>query len=242
MEAVILLRHRDALGGRVLEVGCGAGRVLGYLLELGGEVHGIDVSPAMVEYCRREYPDAKVTVGDLGDLRASTEGQFGAIIAADNVLDVFDDPERRRVLAGIRELLSPGGVLVFSTHNLAYVDADHGAVSDRRGRGTALLSKALERPLADVARTTLALPRRLANRRRLAPLQNRASDHAIINDEAHDFALLHYYIGRDDQERQLRELGYELVECLDADARRVDRGQAGVGPWLHYVARAQRTD
>jgi len=237
VEATLLIRHRHALSGRTLEIGCGAGRILGYLLEFGGEVHGIDLSPSMVEYCRRRYPRAHLRVGDLRDLSASTEGLYDAVIAADNVIDVLDDAGRRRALEQARDVLAPDGLLVFSSHNLGYIEAGGGARSRRIG---GLLAKALARPPAEVAGKVARLPRSVRNRRRLAPMQTRAPDHAILNDEAHDYGLLHYYIRRDDQERQLAELGYELLECLDADGRDVGAGQSGVGPWLHYVARAQR--
>jgi hypothetical protein len=42
-----------------------------------------------------------------------------------------------------------------------------------------------------------------------------------------DYALLHYYIGCDDQERQLADVGFELLECLDLEARPVEAGQTG---------------
>src|SRR5579875_2423465 len=75
VEVVILARYREALSGRVLELGCGAGRIIGYLLALGGEVHGIDISPRMVERCRRAYPGANVREGDLRALeRAGGRG------------------------------------------------------------------------------------------------------------------------------------------------------------------------
>src|SRR5690348_9366720 len=51
-EVMILVRHRDEIGPRVLDLGCGAGRLTGYLADLWPEVHGIDVSPAMLEHCR----------------------------------------------------------------------------------------------------------------------------------------------------------------------------------------------
>jgi len=59
----------------------------------------------------------------------------------------------------------------------------------------------------------------------------------VLNDEAHEYGLLHYYIGRDAQERQLRAAGLELIECLDPDGGPVPGGRDGAGPWLHYVAR-----
>ena len=43
----------EAFRGRVLEVGVGGGRLLGYLVQLGGEVHGVDISQRMVDRCSR---------------------------------------------------------------------------------------------------------------------------------------------------------------------------------------------
>ena len=37
--------------------------------------------------------------------------------------------------------------------------------------------------------------------------------------------------------RQLDQLGYELIECLDAEGSPVGLGQRSPSPWLHYVAR-----
>ena len=243
VEVVLLVSYRDVLSRRTLEVGCGAGRILGYVAQLGGEAHGIDISPAMVEHCRTRYPAAHTQVGDLANIAGSAEGPFDAVLALDNVLDVFDDAERRRVLADLRGLLAPDGLLIFSSHNLAYVDRGAPGAGDEkapagRGRARHLLSEVASRPPSNVARAVARIPGRRRNRKRLGPLQRRGDGYAIINDSAHDYALLHYYIGRDDQARQLRETGYELVECLDADGRLVGRGEPNPDPWLHYVARS----
>lgn len=242
VEVVVLLRHRDALSRRVLEIGCGAGRVLGYLVAIGGEVHGIDISPPMVEFCRRRYPEAEVRVGDLrafadlDDRSAAVDRPWDAIVAFDSVLDVLDDGERRRVLSGLRTLIAPGGVLMFSSHNLSHVDAS--ADADRGSQALGLLTELLDHPPAKIARAVARLPRMIRNRRALAPLQRQADDHAILNDEAHDWGLLLYYIRREDQERQLVELGYEPVECLDTEGHVLAAGEPGAAhPWLHYIAR-----
>jgi len=41
VEVMLLIRYREALSGRVLELGCGAGRVTGYLAELASHAHGL---------------------------------------------------------------------------------------------------------------------------------------------------------------------------------------------------------
>ncbi|HEY6397466.1 MAG TPA: class I SAM-dependent methyltransferase, partial [Solirubrobacteraceae bacterium] len=182
VEVVLLMRYQQQLSGRVLDAGCGAGRVLGYLVALGGEVHGIDVSTSMTEYCRRAYPEAHVGVGDLAALSKSVTGPFDAVIVADSTLDVFDDAQRRAVLADIRELLGPGGVLIFSSHNLDHADGKPEAVGGApRSRAPALLELLTGTTPRHAVGEALRLPRRIRNRRRLAPLQSRAADHAILN-------------------------------------------------------------
>lgn len=232
VEVVLLARYREHLSGRVLEVGCGAGRILGYLVALGGEAHGVDVSPRMVEYCRRHYPDASVLVGDMSNLPDAVDGGFDAIFASYNVIDVLDDGARRELLSDLRGRLRAAGLLIFSSHNLAVAEAGGTRLRNRR------MLQRLARPPRELLELPRRLPARIRNRRRLAGLERREGDHAILNDAALDYALLHYYIRRDDQERQLDQLGYDLVECLDLEGRTVARGEeAAYCSELHYVAR-----
>lgn len=237
VEILVIARYHQALSGRVLEAGCGAGRVLGYLAAVGREVHGIDISPAMVDYCRHAYPQATVRVGDLGALTESVDGRYDAVVAADNVLDVFEDADRRRVLGEMRTVLTPDGILIFSSHNLAYANGEPDATGPQPNAARSRLAKLVQLSPAGLASIALRTPTRVRNRLRLAPLQHRADDHAILNDVEGDYAVLHYYIGRDEQERQLSEAGLVLVECLDVQGRFVPSGEVGYGPWLHYIAR-----
>jgi SAM-dependent methyltransferase len=239
VEVDLLLRHRDALSGRVLDAGCGAGRLLGYLLALGGEVHGVDISARMVEHCRQAYPAAQVAVGDLRTLAQAVRGPFDAVIAADNVLDVFDAADRSRVLSEIGTLLAPAGLLIFSSHNLSRAGADRGRPPS--GRAQLLIDKVSSKPLIEIARALRSAPRRRRNRRRLRPLERHADGYAVLNDSEADYGVLHYYVERDQQERQLAAVGYELVECLDVDGSPVGAGETGRAPWLHYVARPAST-
>lgn len=232
VEVVLLMRYRDPLSGRILDVGCGAGRILGYLITLGGDVLGVDVSPRMVEYCRRCYPEAAVLVADMGRLPESIGGGFDVILASYNVIDVLDDPARRAFLSDMHQRLASDGLLIFSSHNLGYAERSGTEPTPRR-----LLGR-LNRPPRELIELPLRLPARIRNRRRMRALERREADHAILNDLALDYALLHYYVRRDDQERQLDQLGYELVECLDLDGRTIPPGDpASHCSELHYVAR-----
>jgi SAM-dependent methyltransferase len=239
VEMVILLRYRDELSRRVLEAGCGAGRVLGYLIELGGQVHGIDLSPAMVEFCRVTYPAADVRVGDVSTLSRQLTEPFDAIFAPNNLIDVFDDTARRAVLDEFNRSLVDGGLLIFSSHNLDEREpaTGPGELDSLPKKVASLVVKALHKPPADVVQRAVRLPIARRNRRRLAPLEVATSEYAIVNDETFDYSLLHYYVRRDAQERQLAERGFQLLECLDADSRAVHSGEKSASPWLHYIAR-----
>lgn len=237
-EVILLARYREALAGRALDVGCGAGRLLGYLCALGADAHGVDIAPEMVARCRLRLPGADVRVGDLSALGEAVEGPFSAIVLSANVLDVLDDGQRRAALAEIRGLLGPGGVLAFSSHNLAHWDRLAAQRTPARGlrRVRAIAGQAAHRSPAWMAEALVRLPRRRSNRRRLGPLQHRAGDHAIVNDAAHDYSLLHYYISRAAGERQLSELGYAVLDVLELDGSSPLPGADGRGPSLYYVA------
>jgi SAM-dependent methyltransferase len=225
-ETVLLERFRNELSGRVLELGCGAGRLTGHLGELSADVHGVDLSPAMVAYCRRTYPRLTFTVGDLRDLSPFAGGSRDVVLAPFNVIDVLDDRERRCVLREIGRVLVDGGLLIVSSHNLHYAPSipRPTRIEQRTPRG--------------IARGLRQLPRRVRNRRRLAPLERHERDYAVLVDEAHDFSLLHYYISRDAQARQLSDEGFELLECLALSGAVVGPGEAcAESPELYYVAR-----
>jgi SAM-dependent methyltransferase len=242
VEVKVLVRYRDAIvDRRVLELGCGAGRILRYLVMLGADAHGVDLAAAMVEYCRIAVPEATVSVGDVLDLRASVEGRFDTVIAPDNLIDVFADEERRRVLTQIREIIAPEGLLIFSTHDLGWMDDPTSTPrpSDPYAP-THPFRRLLDKSPAALVRAVRRRQITAINRRRLGPLQERHADYAIVNDFPHEYSLLHYYITRDAQERQLAATGWTLVECLDTDGRLVAPGGHGVADTLLYVARPTR--
>lgn len=226
VEKIMLERYREALAGRVLELGSGAGRLTGHLIELGGDVHGLDLAPAMVAYCRETYPKGTFSVGDLRDLTGFENGSLDAVVGTFNVIDVLGDVERRRVLGEVRRVLGRGGLFIVSSHNRGYVPRTSVAIR--------VLSGGTWRPW----RSAKGLPRRLRNRRKFRPLEREEAGYALINDEAHDFSVLHYYISRDAQFQQLADEGFETIECLDLDGSAVPEGAVAAHcSELHYIAR-----
>jgi SAM-dependent methyltransferase len=228
VEADILLRYRDELAGRVLELGSGAGRVAGYLVELAREAHGIDISPQMLDYCRRTWPEGHWHEGDFNDLSMFDDGSIDALFGTCNILDILSDAERGEMLDKMHRVIAPDGLLVMSAHNLGYVP---------QLRTPTDVRVQLAHPRAFVF-DVLRMPARIRNRRRLLPLEEQGSGWALVNDGVYDFSMLHYFISSDAQEEQLRQHGFELIECLDLEGRRIAPGdEAPDTVELHYVAR-----
>ncbi|MEA2405218.1 MAG: hypothetical protein QOE08_1865 [Thermoleophilaceae bacterium] len=226
VETVLLVRFRDDLGGRVLELGCGAGRLTGYLADLSSEVEGLDVSDEMLAYARSRYPKASFRRGDIRDLSAEPDASRDAVVAGYNLPDILTDEDRGVLMDEVHRMLVPGGLFVFSTHNLGAADARERPTDVRRDHPLRLA--------ADLVR----MPRRVRNSRRLRSSERHEPGYAILNDVSHDFRALHYYISRDDQERQLGEHGFELIECLDLDGATVGPSEtAAHSSELHYAAR-----
>ena len=104
-----------ARGARILDAGCGPGRVGGRLAELGHKVVGLDLDPVLIAAAEQDHPGPTWLVGDLAelDLRASgiDEG-FDIVVCAGNVMGFLDPATRRQVLANLRSVLAPGGRIV----------------------------------------------------------------------------------------------------------------------------------
>lgn len=223
---VMLLQSYEQFRGRVIELGCGTGRVTGHLVAGGAEVDAVDVSAPMLAEARRRHPRATFHLLDMRGIGSFAEASFDAVIATCNVLDVLDDDDRRAVLRDVRRLLRPDGILVFSSHNRGHITR---------------LREPWQLPLRSPPRLVnglIRLPFRLRNRRRLQPFVVHGDDYEILNDAAHDWRLLQYYIAPAAQRRQLADCGFELLASLTLDGAPVSDGEdAAEHVELHYVAR-----
>jgi SAM-dependent methyltransferase len=99
-----------APGRRVLDAGCGTGRVAIELHRRGFEVTGVDLDLAMLEAARRKAPALAWHQGDLAAL--ALEQRFDAVVLAGNVLIFVAPGTEAATIAACAEHLAPGGVLV----------------------------------------------------------------------------------------------------------------------------------
>ncbi len=126
------LGKRGLRKGRVLDVGCGTGRAFEPLLSRGWEIHGCDLSPAMLERARERFGDqVELDVADMRELPVFGEFEL-ALVLNDAVNYLLGDGELERSLRAIRPNLAADGLLLFDANSrllfrLAY-EADEAAV------------------------------------------------------------------------------------------------------------------
>ena len=111
-------RFVDALApraARVLDAGCGPGRVGAFLHALGHTVVGVDVDPVLIVAANADHPGPTWIVGDLAELSLAPDvarDGFDVIVSAGNVVTFLAPSTRRAVLTNLRRSLRPEGRVV----------------------------------------------------------------------------------------------------------------------------------
>lgn len=92
-------------GSRILDAGCGPGRVGAVLARLGHDVVGVDVDPVLIEAAVEDHPGPRWIVQDLAELDLGAHGipeRFDAIVCAGNVMTFLAPSTRAEVLRRLR--------------------------------------------------------------------------------------------------------------------------------------------
>src|SRR5438552_2153116 len=100
---------------RVLEVGCGRGRVIEELIGLGarpGLLAGVDLRPEAIESARSRWPEADLRVADAQHLPFAAES-FDLVIVFTVFSSILDDGVAKRVAKEICRVVKPAGGVVY---------------------------------------------------------------------------------------------------------------------------------
>jgi SAM-dependent methyltransferase len=103
---------RESGGTRVLDAGCGTGRVAIELAARGFAVVGVDVDTAMLTAARAKNPDLPWFDADLADLDTAIDLEFDLAVLAGNVMIFLEPGTESDVVGGVSAHLAPGGLLV----------------------------------------------------------------------------------------------------------------------------------
>lgn len=100
--------------GRVLELGCGMGHLLAWLMDR-YQVYGSDINPWALAQARRNVPQGKFVLLSA-DEPLVFDAQIFDVVVAKHVVEHLRHPER--AISEMSRVLKPGGLLVLATPNL----------------------------------------------------------------------------------------------------------------------------
>lgn len=108
-----------APGSRILDAGCGPGRIAGALHRRGHRVVGVDADPVLIEAAEVDHPGPRYLVADLSelDLTAVDENErFDAAVLAGNVIAFVAPDTEAEVLRRTADHVANGGFVIVGFH------------------------------------------------------------------------------------------------------------------------------
>lgn len=98
----------------ILDIGCGYGRVLKHMYEMGyRDLTGIDVSEKLIGRARRFCPEATYHIGDIE--RVQLEQRYDLILIMGVIEYVLSDEDQREFFDKVRKMLNPNGHVLLET-------------------------------------------------------------------------------------------------------------------------------
>jgi SAM-dependent methyltransferase len=111
--------------GKLLDFGCGCGRVIRHLRSCGvEELHGCDCNAKAIGWCQRFLDFATFKVNNLVPPLPYPDGMFGLIYAY-SIFTHLPGPLQMRWIGEIRRVLAPGGYFLLTVRGRRFIDA-HG--------------------------------------------------------------------------------------------------------------------
>ena len=202
-DVAFYVEEAERAGAPIVELGVGTGRIAVPTAAAGISVIGVDSSAGMVEVCRERGELAGVAelldlrLGDLADPPVEERVRL-VTCPFRSFLHLLDDEQRLRALGAARELLVPGGRLVFDVFAPAADD-----IQDTHGRWLEREPGIYERADWDTRARTLKL--------------------SVRGEEASTSFML-AWLSPDEWRALLERAGFQVVGCFGWFDRRPHAG------------------
>jgi SAM-dependent methyltransferase len=102
----------DVESAKILDAGCGTGRVAIELSRRGHDVVGVDIDESMLATARRNDPAIDWRLTDLAHLDDHVDTTFDVAVLAGNVMIFVDPGTEARVVEQVARRLVPHGLMV----------------------------------------------------------------------------------------------------------------------------------
>ncbi|MBK8965202.1 MAG: class I SAM-dependent methyltransferase [Lewinellaceae bacterium] len=227
-EETILGIVKDKLNNwRMLDLGIGLGRTTLHFAPLVKEYVGTDYSFGMIKTYQKLFPETnpnvQVRLSDARMMQEFESGYFDFILFSFNGIDYISHEDRIDALKEVKRIGKKGGLFVFSTHNLQYVDNLYTIKLHNGLRYSAYQCYRYFRLIYENG----------------FPGKYRDKDFAILNDGAHHFKLNTYYIKPAAQVEQLERLGFKNIRLFSlktgGEVEKARLNGAGKDSWIYYL-------
>lgn len=224
-EVSIFVDYKEVFyGKKILDIGCGTGRTSHYLRNFTDQYVGIDYSQGMVEFCKRTYPELTFFHADARDLSRFVNDSFDFVLFSYNGIDYIENEGRKTALQEICRVLKSSGLFVFSSHNRNYKNINTSP------------QFSLSLNPVSLARNMICYIQERNNRARLSKQELHLNEYAILNDSGNKFGLLTYYITKEQQVQQLKEVGFAVRQMFRSDGAVLMPEQDDSDCcWIYYV-------
>ncbi|WP_313404441.1 class I SAM-dependent methyltransferase [Aeromicrobium sp.] len=125
-------------GSRILDAGCGTGRMAQALHAAGHTAYGVDVDPELIAAAEADHPGPTYGVVDLSELTLEDVGgePVDLVVCAGNVLVFVAPGTERTVIERLCAVTRPGGRVVIGcrpeqVYSFEQYDADLAALAER---------------------------------------------------------------------------------------------------------------
>lgn len=117
---------------KILDIGCGDGRITAELARAGASVVGIDRSTKWIQECRKKYkrPTLRFQTLNAVDVAQLLPESYDGVLMNMVFINIDTIQEISKVIRGIGRVLKPGGVFIFSDLHPALIMQPH--LPDRR--------------------------------------------------------------------------------------------------------------
>ena len=120
----------------ILDAGCGEGHNTRKLARMGGHLTGIDISPKMIEFAKREETTAPLGISyrecSFSSMEIFGDQRFDLVVA---FMSFMDGPNYPDAIKEIYRVLRPGGYLVFSITHPCFLTEGISWIKDENGHG-----------------------------------------------------------------------------------------------------------